>query len=128
MQMPKSGTLHEMMYIAKHGRKTAEGFKRAIIPESAFSLQYGSGQGIDFFAELVPPPPNQWTLADKRKVLNDFAGRHYESFVDVELLLIPCCGKANICSNKKIISFLSIPREHHVPHSKNMLLWFRAAS
>ena len=75
-----------------------------------------------------PPPPNQWTLADKRKVLNDFAGRHYNSFVDVELLMIPCCGKANICSNKKIISFLSIPREHHVPHSKNMLLWFRAAS
>ncbi|WP_447879984.1 hypothetical protein [Serratia fonticola] len=69
MEMAKNGTLHKMMYLPKFGRNTAQAFNRAIIPESAFSLQYGSGQGIDFFAELVPPPPNQWVTIDVKATL-----------------------------------------------------------
>ncbi|WP_127960457.1 hypothetical protein [Serratia microhaemolytica] len=69
MALAKNGTLHKMMHLPAKGKQVAQTFNRAIIPESVFSLQNSSGHGIDFFAELVPPPPNQWITLDVKATM-----------------------------------------------------------
>jgi hypothetical protein len=45
-----------------------------------------------------PAPEQNWTLAAKRQLLTDFAARQFETFLDVDQVMIPCCGKP--CSKK----------------------------
>ena len=54
-----------------------------------------------------PPPEQNWTVAAKRQLLNDFAARQFETYLDVDQVMIPCCGKP--CS-KKCIFFHRIPK------------------
>ena len=37
-----------------------------------------------------------WSLSEKRRLLNEFALKQFESHLDVEQVMIPCCGKNHL--------------------------------
>lgn len=50
-------------------------------------------QLVSQMVEGFQPSSGAWTVADKRQLLQQFAAKHFDSHLDVEQVMIPCCGE-----------------------------------